>query len=63
MLSDKYSESLENVIGSRETNMEEKMKKFDKIHVKIKYQAFGKVTISQKKERKTRHTEPVEPAI
>ena len=34
MLSDKYSESLENVIGSRETDMEEKMKKFDKYMLK-----------------------------
>ena len=49
ILSNKYSELLEKVILNEVTNIEEKMVKFDNILDKIKYQAFGKVTISQKK--------------
>ena len=60
ILSDKYSELLEKVIDSKETDIEEKMVKFDKIHDKIKYQAFGKVTISQKRSEGTiNNAEPV----
>ena len=39
------------VVEDKKTNIEEKMEKFDKIHDKIKYKAFGKVTITQKKQK------------
>ena len=43
LLSEKYSEVLENIIESKETSVEEKMIHFDRIHDKIKFKAFGKV--------------------
>ena len=46
-LTDVYSKALEKVINTEET-VEEKMKKFNKIHDSIKYKSFGKVTIGRK---------------
>ena len=47
MLTNKYSEALKKSIGTEET-VEEKMTKFDKTHNKIKFKAFGKVTVGRK---------------
>ena len=46
-MTDSYSEALEKVIDKEDT-VNNKMKKFNKIHDKIKYEAFGKVTIGKK---------------
>ena len=47
-LTDKYSEELEKVIEEEDDDIEDKMTKFDRIHERIKYKAFGKVTIGKK---------------
>ena len=47
MLTDGYSQVLRNYIETEET-VEEKMNRFEKIHDKIKYKAFGKVSIGEK---------------
>ena len=52
LLTDKYSDYLEQVISDKNTNIEEKYSKFEKVHDKIKYKAFGKVTISDRKNNK-----------
>ena len=44
LLTDQYSESIERTI-EKEDEIEMKMKQFNKIHEKIKFRAFGKVTI------------------
>ena len=46
-LTEKYSKSLENAIEVGE-NIEDKMKKFNNIHEKIKFKAFGKITVGRK---------------
>ena len=48
-LTDKYSEKLENIIGNEGISIEETMIKFNKIHNKIKFTAFGKVSIGKLK--------------
>ena len=50
-LTDYYSKALGKVIDT-EDDVEEKMKKFNKIHDKIKFKAFGKVTIGRKSTNK-----------
>ena len=52
--SSKYCKALENVIEDVNANIDEKYEKFKKIHNKIKFKAFGKVTIGTKKESKTK---------
>ena len=47
ILSDECSEALEKVLDNEDT-INNKMKKFNKIHERIKYKAFGKVTIGNK---------------
>ena len=47
VLSDEHSESLEKMLDKEDT-INNKMNKFNKIHDKIKYKAFGKVTIGKK---------------
>ena len=47
-MTDSYSEALEKVIDKEDT-VNNKMKKFIKVHDKIKYEAFGKVTIDSSK--------------
>ena len=42
---------MDKVIENKNTNVEDKMKMFDKIHDKIKYKAFGKVTITDKNKK------------
>ena len=54
ILSDKYSDDLKKVVGDDHTNIEEKMTKFEKIHEKIKFKAFGKVTINGNKKEMNR---------
>ena len=51
LLTDKYSDSLEQVISDQNTSMEEKYSKFEKVHDKIKYKAIGKVRISERKNK------------
>ena len=46
-LTEKYSKSLENAIEVGE-NIEDKMKKFNNIHEKIKFKTFGKITVGRK---------------
>ena len=53
LLSDEYSEQLGNIVESKETSIEEKMRTFDRIHDTIKYKAFGKVTITGNKNKNT----------
>ena len=47
-VSDQYSEAIEKVINNEEDNVEEAMKKFNKIHDKIKFISFGKATVREK---------------
>ena len=47
VLTEAYSEALENMLEKEDT-INNKMKAFNKIHDKIKYKAFGKVTIGKK---------------
>ena len=54
ILTNKYSDLLEKVIGDKETDIEEKMVKFENIHNTIKYKSFGKVTISKKRSESER---------
>ena len=53
LLSDEYSEKLGNIVESKETSIEEKIGKFDRIHDTIKYKSFGKVTITGNKNKNT----------
>ena len=46
-LTEEYSKSLEKAIEIGK-NIEDKMKKFNKIHDKIKFKAFGKITVGRK---------------
>ena len=46
-LTEKYADSVEKAIHTENT-IEEKMKKFNDIHEKIKFKAFGKTTIKSK---------------
>ena len=47
--SEKVKEKLARVVENKEISIEEAKKQFDKVHNKVKYKAFGKVTIKQKK--------------
>ena len=53
-LTENYSQALEKMLEKDDT-IDNKMKKFNKIHEKIKYAAFGKVTIGAK-DRNTKST-------
>ena len=59
MLTDEYSKELGRVIESKE-DVEEKMNKFNKIHDKIKFKAFGKVSIGKKSVKKHADDEDVQ---
>ena len=48
-LSDKFSDKLDQIIENEDTTVEEMMTNIEKIQDKIKYMAFGKVTIGGKK--------------
>ena len=45
-ISDEFSDKLKKVIDSEDLNIEETVRKFEKIHNDIKYKAFGKVTLN-----------------
>ena len=45
----KYCKEFNEVIRNEKTNIDEKYKRFEKIHDKIKFKAFGKVTIRQRR--------------
>merc|ERR1711872_462115 len=45
----KYCKEFNEVIKNDKTNIDEKYKRFEKIHDKIKFKAFGKVTIRQRR--------------
>ena len=47
--SENVKERLARVVENKEISIEEAKKQFDKVHDKVKYKAFGKVTINQKK--------------
>jgi hypothetical protein len=51
LLTDQSSEAFTAVIEDKELSIEEAMKKFDKIHNKIKFRAFGKVTVGRGKKQ------------
>ena len=40
------------MVGDENTNVEDKMAQFDRIHEKIKFKAFGKVTLNSNKKVK-----------
>ena len=48
----KYSKALEKIVEDEDVSIDEKYDKFKKIHDKIKFRAFGKVTIGPGKELK-----------
>ena len=50
--SDKVKDKLLEVVHNKNISIEEAKKKFDKLHDKIKYRAFGKVTITQNRKEK-----------
>ena len=50
--SDKYSETLEKIINDDNLSIEEAMDRIDKIENKIKFKAFGKTTINNKRKDK-----------
>ena len=52
--SNEFSEKLEKVVENENMTIEEVMNKFEKIHDKIKFKAFGKVTIGTQKRKVTR---------
>ena len=47
--SNKQSEKIMEVIENKELSIEEAAQRFEKIHEKIKFKSFGKVTIGSKK--------------
>ena len=48
-VTDEYSETIRKVVMNKEVDIENVMNKFEKIHNKIKFKAFGKVTLGGKK--------------
>ena len=57
-ITNEKSKALNNIVGEKETSIEEKMDRFQKLHNKIKFRAFGKVQI--KKISKTSEGNPNE---
>ena len=55
-LTEEYKEAFENAIREKES-IEEKMNNFERLHDKIKFKAFGKVTIGNYKEPKNDNDE------
>lgn len=49
-VTDEYSETSRKVVMNKELNIENIKNKFEKIHNKIKFKAFGKVTLGGKKD-------------
>ena len=48
-LTEEFSETIKEIFNNKDINIEMKMKKFETLHEKIKFKAFGKVRITQKK--------------
>ena len=51
-LAEEFSEILEEMLNDKDTDIDIKIKKFETIHDKIRFKAFGKVRISEKKHTK-----------
>ena len=51
-LTKKYSEAINNVVEDKTKTIEEVAKKFNKIHDKVKYKSFGKVTLTERRQNK-----------
>jgi exonuclease III len=51
LLTEEYGDAFEKMVENEESTIDENMKKFDKLHEKIKFRAFGKVTIGGYKKR------------
>jgi hypothetical protein len=45
LLTDQYSEKIEDIVENKAWSVDEAMRKFEKVHDKIKFKAFGKVTL------------------
>ena len=56
-ISYKYSESLESIVKDKTINIQEAMDKFDKVLNRIKFKAFGKVTINNSKKENNKEKE------
>ena len=51
-ISDEFADKIEKIVKDKNLTIQEVFDKFDKLHDKIKYKAFGKVTICEKKDIK-----------
>ena len=56
-VSDDYSEELGKIVEDKNTTIQEAMNKFEKLHEKIKFKVFGKVSVGH--ETKEKHTKSV----
>ena len=52
VLTDKCSEVIDNLVGDKTKTIEEVADKFSKIHEKVKYKSFGKVTLPERRQNK-----------
>ena len=50
-ISDELSNKIDKIVENKDLSMQELMNKFDKVHNKIKFMAFGKVTIGGEKHK------------
>ena len=50
-VSDEYSEELEKIVEDRNITIQEAMNKFERLHEKIKFKVFGKVSIGGEKKK------------
>ena len=57
-LTDEYAEKIEKAVTSPENTVEEAMTKFERIHDKIKFRAFGKVTLRDRRDDSS-ETKPI----
>ena len=51
-VTDKCSEVIDNLVGDKTKTIEEVADKFSKIHEKVKYKSFGKVTLPERRQNK-----------
>ena len=51
VLTDKCSEALDKVISDKTKTIEEVAEKVEKIHEKVMFKSFGKVTLSEKRQK------------
>ena len=59
-LTEKYAMAMDKAIDCG-INIEEKMRKFNKIHEKIKFKAFGKITVGRKQKESKRKSQNKDP--